>query len=75
MSTPSSFERDVAPLFRDSDVEDMKWAFDLRSYDDVKANASAILERVEEGSMPCDEEWPGEKVDAFRAWIDSGMAP
>jgi hypothetical protein len=70
-----SFERDVKPLFRDDDVESMEWAFDLRSYDDVRANAEAIYERLADGSMPCDGEWPPEQVERFRAWIDSGAVP
>jgi hypothetical protein len=53
----------------------MEWAFDLRSYDDVRANAEAIYERLADGSMPCDGEWPSEQVERFRAWIDSGAAP
>ncbi len=68
-----SFERDVVPLFRDDDVEAMEYVFDLRSYEDVRANAEEIYERVAEGSMPCDEEWPEERVALFRRWIDAGM--
>lgn len=53
----------------------MLFAFDLRSYEEVRENAAEILERLEEGSMPCDQEWPEERVAVFRTWIDSGMAP
>jgi hypothetical protein len=31
----------------------MKFAFDLWSHDDVRANAQGILERVKAGTMPC----------------------
>ena len=68
-----SFERDVRPLFRPDDAEAMSWAFDLASYEDVKENAEAIYERLADGSMPCDEPWPDEHVQLFRAWIDAGM--
>ena len=51
----------------------MQFAFDLFSYDDVKHNAHAILERVRNGSMPCDGAWPGEKADVFERWVKSGM--
>ena len=51
------------------------YAFDLRSYEDVKLNAEDIYERLEDGSMPCDAEWPAEHVARFRLWIDSGTAP
>ena len=51
-----SFEEDIKPLFRPMDHESMDWAFDLASYNEVKDHAAAILERVREGSMPCDGE-------------------
>ena len=50
----------------------MEWAFDLRSYDAVRENAEGIYERVEDGSMPCDEEWPMERIQLLRRWIDAG---
>ena len=49
------FQSDILPLFRDLDRNYMTFVFDLWSYDDVKKNASDILARVEDGSMPCDE--------------------
>ena len=52
----------------------MNFAFDLWSYDDVRANAEAILERVKAGTMPCDGEWPAEWVETFERWTDGGMA-
>lgn len=70
-----SFETDIRPLFRDDDADAMSWAFDLRSYEDVRANAEAIYERLEDGSMPCDEPWPEERVQRFRDWIDAGTPP
>ena len=71
-ATPS-FERDITPLFRDEDVESMEFAFDLRSYEEVTANAEDIYDRLEDGSMPCDGEWPPERVQLFRDWIDAGL--
>ena len=53
----------------------MLFAFDLRSYDDVRENAAEIFERLEEGSMPCDETWPQTQIERFRAWIAGGMQP
>jgi hypothetical protein len=52
----------------------MKFAFDLWSYDDVRANAPAILERVKAGTMPCDGAWPSQWVDVFKRWTQSGMS-
>src|SRR5262245_7160886 len=69
---PLSFEQHVKPLFRDRDRSSMTFAFDLWSYDDVKANADAILERLEAGSMPCDGAWPPEQVGVFARWVESG---
>ena len=66
-----SFERDIKPLFRAEDQESMAWAFDLSSYDEVKDNAEAILERLREGSMPCDGEWPEEQVELFQQWTET----
>jgi hypothetical protein len=48
--------------------------FDLSSYQDVRANADAIYERLAEGSMPCDGGWPAEQVERFRTWIDTGFS-
>ena len=53
----------------------MLFAFDLRSYDDVRQNAGEILERLDDGSMPCDETWPAEQVERFRDWIAGGTQP
>ena len=72
---PVGFEQHVQTMFRHRDRQSMKFAFDLWSYDDVKANAHAILERLANGSMPCDGAWPQEQVDAFSRWVNSGMRP
>jgi CDGSH-type Zn-finger protein/truncated hemoglobin YjbI len=69
---PVSFARHIKPLFRDKDRKSMSFAFDLWSYADVKANAAGILERVANGSMPCDGAWPAEKVAVFQRWTESG---
>ncbi len=71
----TSFERDVRPLFREEDVDAMSFAFDLSVYEDVKEYANEILERLEDGSMPCDAPWPEEDVERFRRWLDTGTPP
>jgi hypothetical protein len=68
----ASFEADIRPLFRPQDVEEMSWAFDLSSYEDVRANAEAIYQRLADGSMPCDGPWDDAQVQRFREWIDAG---
>ena len=72
---PLSFERDIRPLFRPSDVDEMSFAFDLSSYEDVRANAEDIYERLADGSMPCDQAWSTDDVERFRTWIDNGSPP
>jgi hypothetical protein len=67
-----SYEADIKPLFRDQDRSAMSFALDLWSYDDVSANADAILDQLESGSMPCDGAWPDEDVDKVREWIEAG---
>ena len=46
----------------------MKFVLDLWSYDNVSGHADAILQRLEDGSMPCDGAWPPERVAVFRRW-------
>lgn len=70
-STPS-FARDIQPLFREDDREAMDFVFDLWDYNDVRANAQLILDRLEDGTMPCDEPWTDEKITLFRRWIEAG---
>jgi hypothetical protein len=72
-----SFDVDIRPLFRDRDVNSMKsiGGFDLSKYEDVKERSSDILERLEDGSMPCDGAWPPEQIQLFRDWIDQGYNP
>ena len=72
-----SFTHDIRPLFRDSpDVDTMKdFGLDLSSYEDVKAKAAAIFERLKDGTMPCDDPWPKEQVALFEQWMEEGMMP
>ena len=69
-----SFVSDIRPLFRDSpDVDSMQgYGLDLSSYDDVKTKASEIYARLADGSMPCDEPWPKERLALFKTWMDDG---
>ena len=69
-----SFDEHIKQLFRERDRKSMKFAFDLWSYEDVRTNAQAILERVKAGTMPCDGAWPADWVEALERWIQTGMA-
>ncbi len=62
----------IKDLFRAKDRNSMRFAFDLWSYEDASTHARAILERLSNGSMPCDGAWPEEQVAVFRRWVDAG---
>lgn len=51
----------------------MSFAFDLWAYADVKNHAAVILQRLQNGSMPCDGAWAPEKIAVFQRWVESGM--
>jgi hypothetical protein len=68
------FASDIRPLFRDSDRDSMAWAFDLWSHDDVAVHGEEIAERLKDGSMPCDEPWPEERVGLFERWLEHGRS-
>lgn len=67
------FAHDIKPLFREVDKESMEFVFNLWDYQDVCAHAQDIIERLEEGTMPCDQEWPAEQIELFRRWVAAGM--
>jgi len=70
--TPVSFAADIRPLFRASDREAMRGAFDLFSRDEVLAQADAIAARLRDGTMPCDAPRPSENVALFDRWVAQG---
>jgi hypothetical protein len=70
-----TFAADIKPLFRPNDRIAMKGAFDLWSYDDVRAHAAAIGARLADGTMPCDGPWPAEQVAIFNRWLAGGARP
>ncbi len=72
-----SFADDIKPLFTDIDVDHMSWFCDLRSYDDVKANAEEIYGRLRGigGKVmppPPAGPWPKKNIDLFKTWMDQG---
>jgi hypothetical protein len=83
MGKPTSFQREIRPLFTDRDIHAMSKAFDLSSYDDVKAHAVAIHDRIRgiggavmppptpRGEGP----WPQANIDLFAQWIADGYQP
>ncbi len=51
------------------------FGLDLSSYEDVKAQAEKIYNRLDDGSMPCDDPWPKEQIARFKQWMEEGLAP
>lgn len=70
-----SFERDIVPLFRAEDRFAMSGFFDLMSYEDVRASATLIYERVNDRTMPCDQPWSTAEIAVFSNWLETGCAP
>ena len=66
------FDSDIKPLFREFDRDEMEWVFDLWNHEDVTENAEGILERVVDGTMPCDAPWAEETIAMFRTWLEAG---
>lgn len=84
-----TFSRDISRLFTQYDQIQMSYAFDLRSYEDVKKHAQAIYLVVQpDPNNPGQSKYPGipvmplyeapwtqEMVDTFKAWMDAGYPP
>jgi len=83
MATLTSFQADILPLFTERDIRAMNKAFNLGSYDDVKAHAAAIYDRIRgvggavmpppppRGEGP----WPQARIELFAKWITDGYQP
>jgi hypothetical protein len=80
----TTFKTHILPLFTDIDIDHMKKVLDLSRYEDVKANAQAILGRLmgTTGAVmppPADHggagPWSPEQVALFERWIDEGCYP
>lgn len=83
MANPTSFQSDIFPLFTERDIQAMKKAFDLGRYDDVKAHAAAIYDRIRGVGGPVmppppprgEGPWPQSRIGLFAKWIDDGCQP
>lgn len=83
MTEPTSFAADIRPLFTQKDIDGMKKGFNLASYDEVKAHAAAIHDRIRGigGALmpplpPLGEgPWPQARIDLFAKWIAYGCQP
>lgn len=83
MTKPTSFQADIRPLFTERDIQGMMNGFNLASYDDVKAHAAVIYDRIRgiggalmpppppRGEGP----WPQARIDLFAKWMADGYQP
>jgi hypothetical protein len=83
MSKATSFEADIRPLFTQRDIQGMSKAFNLASYDEVKAHAAAIFDRIRgvgRAVMPPqppkgEGPWAQSRIDLFAKWVAEGCPP
>lgn len=75
-----TFSNDIMPLFNQFRGQ-MMWRFDLTNYDQVKANAQTINNRINHADIygpmpppPFDPLTP-EQGQLFQQWIDDGCLP
>jgi CDGSH-type Zn-finger protein/truncated hemoglobin YjbI len=66
-----NFDAHIKPMFRLMDRNSMRFALDLWSENDVAKHGSAILERLNNGTMPCDGAWPKDKLAVFEKWLNA----
>jgi hypothetical protein len=69
------FDREIRSLFTERDRHEMDFVLDLWSYDDVRMHAASILERLVDGTMPCEGPWPPARIALLRSWIAGGCRP
>jgi hypothetical protein len=81
MTKLTSFQSDIRPLFTEVDIRAMSKAFNLASYDDVKAHAGAIYDRIRGiggAVMPPPREegpWSQSRIELFAKWMADGYQP
>ena len=83
MTNTTSFQRDILPLFTQRDIEGMRKAFNLASYDDVKKHAAAIYDRIRAIGGPVmpplpprgEGPWPQSRIELFAKWMADGFQP
>lgn len=77
---PTSFKNDIAPIFAPFYAQ-MIWRFDLRAYEQVKANAlliDSLISADPDSRMPpanYGQPLRGEDIATFKQWIAEGCPP
>lgn len=74
MTSTVSFEKDIAPLFRQFRAS-MVWRLDLTKYEDVKLNAPMVYSQISQQGMPPPPYPPltTAQIATFKAWMDQGF--
>ena len=83
MTTLTSYQADIRPLFTQRDIHAMIKAFDLSSYVDVKSHAAVIFDRLRGiggAVMPPppprgEGQWSQSRIDLFGKWMADGCLP
>jgi hypothetical protein len=83
MAKLTSYQSDIRPLFTERDIQAMSKAFNLASYDDVKAHAAVIYDRIRAiggAVMPPppprgEGPWSKDRIELFAQWIADGYQP
>jgi hypothetical protein len=83
MASSTSFQADILPLFTERDIHAMSKAFNLAKYDEVRAHAAIIYDRIRgiggavmpppppKGEGP----WAQSRIELFAKWIAEGCQP
>ena len=79
----TGFQEHIRPFFTDRDITAMSKAFNLSSYDDVKAHAAMIYDRIRGIGGPVmppppprgEGPWSQAQVDLFARWMAEGYQP
>jgi len=83
MTQLTSFQTDIRPLFTERDIRAMSKAFNLENYDDVKARAAIIYDRIRGIGGPVmppppprgEGSWPQARIELFAKWMADGCPP
>ena len=75
---PTSLAADIKPFFTQFQSQ-MLWRLDLTSYDQVKANAQLINNKINDPNDPMPpapfEPLTTDQKDKFQQWINDGFLP
>jgi len=83
MAVTTSFRADILPLFTEHDIHAMSKAFNLGKYDEVKAHAAIIYDRIRGIGGPVmpppppkgEGPWAQSRIEIFAKWIAEGCQP